>query len=181
MIRLAACLGLALAAGCGGAEQGFNNDTTRSNEDAGDGVLEIDVETLIIDEVPWENGVSTSGSFTVTSAGDGVLTLYGVELADSGGGVLYMEPYDNTINLSPGTPREFIVVATLTENTRVMGAVRIQSNDGEQQLVELPVDVRPVGWEPPADTGGTDGTDGSGGTDGTDAADGSGGTDGTGG
>ena len=154
-LPLPACLlGLNLAlVACSQGEQGFGTTDEPTNEDEGTAAMEIDPAVVVIDEVAYEGDppVSKAGSFTIRSVGDGTLRLYDVDLANTAGGVLYMEPYDDTLNLAAGVEREFTVVATLNANEAVTGKIRVQSNDGEQQLVEIPVEVYPIGWV--ADTG----------------------------
>jgi len=141
---------------CGGGEQGFGNNEQNTNVDEGTGGMEISPAALVIEDVDYEQQISGSGVFTISSIGEGTLRLYDVALSSTGGGVLYMTPNDDDINLAAGASRDFTVVATLTEYGKVSGAVRIQSNDGDQQLVEVPVTVYPVGWEEPDDSGAAD-------------------------
>ncbi len=141
---------------CSGGEQGFGNTDQNTNVDEGTGTMEVSPAALVIEDVDYEQQVSSSGVITVTSTGEGTLRLYDVALSSTGGGVLYMQPNDDDINLASGVSRDFTVVATLTEYGKVTGAARIQSNDGEQQLVEVPITVYPVGWEEPEDSGDAD-------------------------
>ena len=119
---------------CSSGEQGFGNTSQNSNTDQGNGSMEISPSKLVIEGVNWEDGVAGSGTLTVTSTGDGTLRLYDVALSNTGDGALYMVPVDEDINLATGVSREFVINATLTEFEKVEGSLRIQSNDGEQQL-----------------------------------------------
>lgn len=138
---------------CASGEQGFGNTEQNSNVDEGNGTLEVSPTELVIEDVLWEDGVAGSGTITVTSVGDGTLRLYDVALSDTGGGALYMVPVDEDINLATGVSRDFVINATLTEYAKVEGSLRIQSNDGEQQLIEVPITALPTGWEEPEDSG----------------------------
>lgn len=138
---------------CSSGEQGFGNTSQNSNTDQGNGSMEISPTKLVIEDVNWEDGVAGSGTLTVTSTGDGTLRLYDVALSNTGDGALYMVPVDEDINLATGVSREFVINSTLTEFEKVEGSLRIQSNDGEQQLVEVPIEALPAGWVEPEDSG----------------------------
>jgi hypothetical protein len=153
LVPIAVLATLALPA-CSSGEQGFGNTEDNSNVDEGTALLEYSPLELIIEDVDYDQQISSSGIFTIDSVGDGVLRLYDVALANTGGGVLYMTPYDDDINLAAGVSRDFTVVATLSEYGKVEGSVRIQSNDGDQQLIEIPITVLPVGWVDEAEDSG---------------------------
>lgn len=156
MPRLTPVVATVALLACSGGEQGFGNTDQNSNVDEGAATMEFSPAALVIEDVDFEQQISSAGVITVTSTGEGTLRLYDVALSSTGGGVLYMQPNDDDINLATGVSRDFTVVATLNSYGKVTGAARIQSNDGEQQLVEIPITVTPVGWVEPEDSGSAD-------------------------
>ena len=167
MLCLPALLGFALFA-CGGAETGFTNTPDDATGDLGTGVAEITPLEIFMDDVNWEEGISQSAQIKVTNTGDANLKLYSFGLSNSAEGVLYAEDEDG-LELSPGSDREFTVVATLTTFEQMEGEVRVRTSDSDAIDVRIPVTITPVGWEGGSDEGGGDdgGTDDTG-TAGTD-------------
>jgi hypothetical protein len=123
------------------ADTGFSGTQDDNNEIEGNGKLEITPTTLEFPDL--EIGIASSELIKVTSVGDNTLKLYTVDLADSGGGVFYMEE-ESSLSLAPGTVKEFTVVATAEEEGLFVGEMRLKTND----IDNLDLRITTTAWTP---------------------------------
>ena len=150
MHHIAPILALALVA-CGG-DTGFSGTPNDNNEVEGNGKLEITPTTLEFPDLVI--GIASSQPVKVTSVGDNTLKLYTVDLADSGGGVFYLEE-ESSLSLAPGTEREFTVVATAEEEGLFVGEMRLKTNDVDNLDLRITATAWTPGYAPDGSDSGT--------------------------
>ncbi len=165
MMTLTALMGTLLFA-CDGGETGFQNTSEDATGAQGNGLAEITPLEIELDEMNWEEAISQSAQIKVSNIGDANLKIYDFGLSNSADGVLYADD-DSNIELSPGSEREFTVVATLEVNDQIEGELRVRTSDPDNIDVRIPVLVTPMGWEGSDEGGGDEGGDDGGGEDGS--------------
>ncbi len=179
MHRIALLALPAVLVACNGKETSFSN--TGGDDNLGGGtpevVLSSDVVEIVIPDTesnPFQPGVSYSAPFSIGNAGDGVLQVYNLDMADSGDGMLGMDELEDT-SIAPGQDKEVLIVATLPEAGEARGLIRIKTNapDWTDERIEIVACVEGycTGGDDGGDEGGTGGDDG--GTGGTGGDDGS--------
>jgi hypothetical protein len=121
---------LALLCACQ-AETSFQNTDDDGDDVLGKGELEWLPETVAFTDL--QPSITVSQMLKITSAGENNLVIQEVRIIDSGGGVFYMGEDDfETVELVPGTSREFPVTATMDEWVELVeGAIRVESNDSD--------------------------------------------------
>ncbi|MFH1464156.1 MAG: hypothetical protein ABIO70_07205 [Pseudomonadota bacterium] len=146
---------LALLCACQ-AETSFQNTDDGGDDVQGKGELEWLPEAL--EFLDLQPAITVSQMLKLTSVGENNLVIDEVRIVNSGGGVFYMGDDDfETIELAPGTSREFAVTATMDEWVEVAeGLIRVDSNDSDYAPhLEIACAAYPAAdWG--ADTGGAE-------------------------
>lgn len=103
-------------------------------------------------------GQARSASVEVSSVGDANLHLYTVELIGDES-IFYFQRSED-LEFAPGTSDSYPVVATLQVEEPAEATLRITTDDVDHREVRVAVHAWPVGYVPPADTGGDTGDTG---------------------
>jgi hypothetical protein len=101
---------------------------------------------MVFTDLNWEQGISSGQDFLGTNIGDNNLSLYTLDIADSGGGAFFVQE-ENDLVLAAGNERTFIVVATLYEEVTAVGQLRVKSNDADARDLRIPLCAFPMGYK----------------------------------
>lgn len=124
------------------SDLGFSNTPDHQVGLEGEGVMEISVDELVFSGVSV--GSARSEVLRITSVGDGALRIDSVTLPEAAEGTFYLdEDAYVELSLDPERSKEVVVVCHLTEAVETEGVLRIDSNDRETPVVEVPLVCTP--------------------------------------
>ena len=131
---------------CSGGEGNFTNNSDQGTSEQGVADMEYSHESMVFAELDWEQGISSGQDFLIANIGDNNLSIYTLDIADSGGGAFFVQEEDDLV-LAPGNERAFVVVATLYEDTTAVGQLRVKSNDADARDLRIPLCAFPMGYK----------------------------------
>jgi hypothetical protein len=131
---------------CSGGESNFTNNSDQGTSEQGVADMTYSHESMVFTDLDWEQGISSGQDFLVTNIGDNNLSIYTLDIADSGGGAFFVQE-ENDLILAAGNERTFIVVATLYEEVTAVGQLRVKSNDADARDLRIPLCAFPIGYK----------------------------------
>ena len=142
---------------CTQGDQSFGAVNEVTGQDQGTALLEYSPAEIIFTDV--ELDFLGSGTLTITSIGDGALSIDKVDITNSADGAFYMdEASTENLSLQPEISRDFVVTILMETAATHIGELRIRSNDEAHRDVRIPLCAFPAGYEgeqvcPEEDTG----------------------------
>ena len=131
---------------CTQGDQTFGAVNEVSGQDQGTAKLEYSPSEIIFSDV--ELDFLSSGTITITSVGDGALTIDKVDITNSADGAFYMdEASTENLSLQPEISRDFVVTVLMETSAVHIGELRIRSNDEDHRDVRIPLCAFPLGYE----------------------------------
>ena len=143
---------LMAAMACTPTSTGLGTVSKVSEGVEGDPLLVWTPTELIIQDCPLNE--ARSGSVEISNTGTAALSIYAIELIGDDD-IFYFEKRED-LEFATGVSDSYAVAATLTTNEPAEAQLRVTSNDQENRDLRITVHAWPVGYVPPADSGGSD-------------------------
>ena len=131
---------------CVTGDQTFGAVNEVTGQDQGLAKLEYQPSEIIFTDVDVD--FLSSGTLTISSVGDGALSIDKVDITNSADGAFYMdEASTEDLSLLPEISRDFIVTVLMETADVYLGELRVRSNDEDYRDLRIPLCAFPSGYE----------------------------------
>ena len=149
-MRVMLGLAMPLLVACGGLETSFRQNTSDVTAMVGAGTMDLSEEALVWDDAKVLVALSQTLVVTNVSPEDVLHVRSAIIINDSLDAFYTDEEANEDVKLNPDGTRELIIVCKLQELEVSEAALRIESNDPDMTIFELPLTCNPT----EADSGG---------------------------